>query len=46
MGVYLMASAKNGVSAHELHRDLGITYKIRVVHVPPAAPCNVHLPRR
>ncbi len=27
MAVYLTASAKNGVSAHELHRDLGITYK-------------------
>jgi hypothetical protein len=27
MAVYLMSSAKNGVSAHELHRDLGITYK-------------------
>ena len=27
MGVYLMASAKNGVSAHELHRDLQMTYK-------------------
>lgn len=27
MAIYLMASAKNGVSAHELHRDLGITYK-------------------
>jgi transposase-like protein len=27
MAVYLFCSAKNGVSAHELHRDLGITYK-------------------
>ena len=27
MAVCLMASAKNGVSAHELHRDLQITYK-------------------
>lgn len=27
MAVCLMASAKNGVSAHELHRVLGITYK-------------------
>ncbi len=46
MAVYLMASAKNGVSAHELHRDLGITYKIGLVHVPPPAPCNVSVPRR
>jgi len=27
MAIYLFCSAKNGVSAHELHRDLGITYK-------------------
>jgi transposase-like protein len=27
LAVYLMCSGKNGVSAHELHRDLGITYK-------------------
>lgn len=27
MGVYLMCSSKKGVSAHQLHRQLGITYK-------------------
>jgi transposase-like protein len=27
MAIYLMSSAKNGISAHELHRTLGITYK-------------------
>lgn len=27
MAVYLICSGKNGVSAHELHRDLKITYK-------------------
>jgi transposase-like protein len=27
LGVHLMCSAKNGVSAHELHRDLGIGYQ-------------------
>lgn len=27
LAVYLMCSAKNGISAHELHRTLGITYK-------------------
>lgn len=27
MAVYLMCSGKNGVSAHELHRDLKVTYK-------------------
>jgi transposase-like protein len=27
LAVHMMTSGKNGVSAHELHRDLGITYK-------------------
>ncbi len=27
MGFYLMASSKKGISAHQLHRTLGITYK-------------------
>src|SRR6266540_6953027 len=27
LGVHLMCSAKNGVSAHELHRDLAIGYQ-------------------
>ncbi len=27
LGVHLMCSGKNGVSAHELHRDLGISYQ-------------------
>ena len=27
MGYYLVASSKKGVSAHQLHRSLGITYK-------------------
>jgi transposase-like protein len=27
LAIHLMTSGKNGVSAHELHRDLGITYK-------------------
>lgn len=27
MGYYLVASSKKGVSAHQLHRSLGITYE-------------------
>lgn len=27
MGFYLMASSKKGMSAHQLHRSLGVTYK-------------------
>jgi transposase-like protein len=27
MGIYLMNASKNGISAHQLHRMLGITYK-------------------
>lgn len=27
MAIYLFCAGKNGASAHELHRDLGITYK-------------------
>jgi transposase-like protein len=27
MGFYLMAASKKGVSAHQLHRSLGVTYK-------------------
>ena len=27
MGFYLMAASKKGMSAHQLHRSLGVTYK-------------------
>src|SRR6476619_3794075 len=27
MGFYLMCSSKKGVSAHQMHRSLGVTYK-------------------
>ncbi len=27
MAIWMMCSAKNGVSAHEIHRSLGVTYK-------------------
>jgi transposase-like protein len=27
MGIYLMVSSKKGISAHQLHRTLGVTYK-------------------
>ncbi len=27
MGIYLMCSSKKGISAHQIHRTLGITYK-------------------
>ena len=27
LGIHLMCTGKNGVSAHELHRALGITYR-------------------
>lgn len=46
LGIYLMCSAKNGVSAHELHRDLRITYKAawfmahRIRHAMMRAPLS------
>ena len=35
MGFYFMAASKKGVSSHQLHRLLGITYESRLVHEPP-----------
>ena len=39
--MHLMSASKKGMSAHQMHRMLGLTYKTRVVYVPshPREPC-------
>ena len=37
MAAFLLCASKKGISAHQMHRMLGITYKIGLVHDAPPA---------
>jgi hypothetical protein len=36
LAIHLLCASKKGMSAHQLHRMLGVTYKVGVVHGAPS----------